>query len=1034
MSKETQERKQKRKEKTVSKERVPLKRTSTVNKDKEKDKEVILKRKTISIDDKETKLRVKPNFINIIVFVVLLIIILLIGYIFFGKVEALVVGALFSVVWFIGRILDKPKSKSKGRKALKIIVIIILVLFILALLGGAAFIYYVVDKAPDFKQELLKEKESTVIYDSEGKEYAKLGLELRENIEYDDLSESFIDALIATEDSRFFQHNGFDLMRFIKAAAGQAIGQSDSGGGSTLTMQLSKNTFTSTDASGFEGIVRKFTDIYISIFQIEKNYTKEQIIEFYANNHNLSGTVFGVQEASRHFFNKEAKDLTLTEAAIIVGMYQAPSAYNPFNKPQAAEKRRNSVLYLMERHGYITPEERKIASSIPIESLLTDTSKPTNEYQGYIDLVCTEVQSKYGVDPYTTPMLIYTNMIRSNQDGINKIMDGKTSFKWKDDEMQAGIAAVDSTNGKIIAIGAGRNRSGAKSFSYATFDANSQRQIGSTAKPLFDYGPGIEYNKWSTYTIFDDKPYTYSNGKKIQNVDNSYQGPITLRKALSGSRNIPALKAFQQVDNKKIVDFVTSVGITPEISNGAIHEAHAIGAFTGSNPLSMAGAYQVFSNGGYYYEPYAVNKVIFREDNKTVEYSSPKVKVLSDSTAYMITDVLKDVLDLNSTSRHAKDGLGKDHIAAKTGTTNVDSQTVKKRKLPGNIVRDYWIMGYTHNVVVGIWIGYEKLNSKHYLDFYKDGSRRFYLLNQVGKVVFKHDGKDFPRPKSVVSVTVEKGSNPAKLPSPNTPSDQKITELFKKGTEPTEVSTKYLSVSAPSNLSIADYGSYVTLSWKGISDPGYIENGVFGYYIYFNNEKLYFTQNTSYTFSNMSSYYGTYAVRAGYKDTTDSMSEPATYVFKEKVYKLSTDPSTKTLYVGDTISSSLYDGSAVRVYTDNVDITSYAKIVNIKITDKNGNVVSSISSSNANTYKVTYSVSHGSYNGTCSNTIIIQEKQESSTPTPAPTKAPETTPTSTPNPTSTPAPTTAPTSTPEITPTPTPKPTTPPENNTNEEQ
>ena len=937
--------------------------------------ETVPRKKTKKDKDKELpKLKLKAKPINIAVFALVLITLFGLGYYFVGLIETIIIGLGLLIVLFIGHLLDKPKSKGKRKKVIKIILIVILVMFILGLLGGCAFIFYVIKKAPDFKQELLKEKESTIIYDSQGKEYAKLGLELRENIEYKDLSESFIDALIATEDSRFFQHNGFDLMRFIKAAAGQAVGQGDAGGGSTLTMQLSKNTFTSTNASGFEGIVRKFTDIYISIFQIEKNYTKEQIIEFYSNNHNLSGTIFGVQEASHHFFNKDAKDLTLTEAAIIVGMYQAPSSYNPFNHPQAAQKRRNTVLYLMERHGYITSEERKLAASIPIESLLTDTSKPTNEYQGYIDLVCNEVQTKYGVDPYSTPMLVYTNMLRSNQDGINKIMDGKTSYKWKDEDMQAGIAVLDSNNGKILAIGAGRNRSGAKSFSYATFDEKSQRQIGSTAKPLFDYGPGMEYNNWSTYTIFDDSPYTYSNGKPISNVDNAYQGKITLRRALSGSRNIPALKAFQQVDNRKIVNYVTSIGITPEISNGTIHEAHAIGAFTGSNPLSMAGAYQIYSNGGYYYEPYSVSKIVFRDDNKTIEYSSPKVKIISDSTAYMITDVLKDVLELNGSSRAAKAGLGRDYIAAKTGTTNVDSKTVQAMHLPSNIVRDYWIMGYTHNVVIGIWIGYEKLNSKHYLNFYTDGNRRFSLLNEVGKVSFKHDGIDFARPKSVVSVSVEKGSNPPKLPSENTPSDEIVTELFKKGTEPTEVSTKYKAVGTPTNLSVTDFGSYVTLNWDAVTDPGYIEKGVFGYYIYYNGEKLYFTENTNYTVSNMSSYYGTYSVRAGYKDTTDSISAPATYVFKDKVYAL-TAPTNKTFYVGDTIDIALYNGSGVKVTTDGVDITSYATISSIKITDKNGNYVTAPTTVSPNTYKITYTVTHGKYQGTCSNTITVIEKE-----------------------------------------------------------
>ena len=624
----------------------------------------------------------------------------------------------------------------------------------------------------------------------------------------------------------------------------------------------------------------------------------------------------------------------------------------------------------MERHGYISKEERDLASSIPIQSLLVTNSTSTNPYQGYIDLVCQEVKDKYGVDPYSTPMLIYTNMIRSNQDGINKIMDGKTSFKWKDNDMQAGIAVIDSTNGKINAIGAGRNRSGAKSYSFATFDAKSQRQIGSTAKPLFDYGPGMEYNNWSTYTPFVDEPYTYSNGKKINNFDGRYLGQITLRQALSGSRNIPALKAFQQVDNKKIVDFVTSIGITPEISDGRIHEAHAIGAFTGSNPLSMAGAYQIFSNGGYYYEPYSVNKIIFRDDDaEPIEYSSPKIKIISDSTAYMITDVLKGVP--NGTT---KSGLSKDHFAAKTGTTNVDSATKKKKGLPSSIVRDYWIMGYTHNVVIGIWIGYEELNKTHYLNYNYDGGKRHQLLNQVAKVCFKHDGKDFTKPSSVVTSKVEKGSNPPKLPSSGTPSDQIATELFKRGTEPSEVSTKYLSVSTPTNLRVTLNNNYVSLTWNGIPNPDYVDDGVFGYYVYFNGKEIDFTTSTSYTISNLSNYYGTYSVRAGYKGTTASLSGATSFELKERTCQTSFTGSKDVTYnTGDSIDSSLYNGSKVSVTCNGENVTSHAQI-STTIKDSNGNSVSSISSSTPNTYNITYSVKYDDYTGSTSNKIIIKEK------------------------------------------------------------
>ena len=932
--------------------------------------------------NKKMVLKFKP--INLIIILLIIAISTILCYHFFGIIEAGIVGVGLFFVFLIGHFLDRPKTKTKRRKVFKIILSIMLFFVILILLAGCGFIFYVIKKAPDFKEELLKEKESTIFYDSEGREYAKVGSELRENIEYDELSEVFIDALIAVEDSRFFQHNGFDLMRFVKAAAGQALGQ-DAGGGSTLTMQLSKNTFTSSEASGFEGIVRKFTDIYISIFQIERNYTKEQIIEFYANNHPLGGIIFGVQEASKYFFNKDAKDLNLSEAAIIAGMYQAPSSYNPFNHPQAATKRRNTVLYQMERHGYITSEERKYAQSIPVESLLTNISIKDNEYQGYIDLVCQEIKDKLGIDPYSTPMLIYTNMVRKKQDGINNIMNtpsGKyiNKFRWKDDDMQAGIAVVNSGNGKIEAIGAGRNRTGAKSYSFATFGPDTQRQIGSTAKPLFDYGPGMEYNNWSTYTLFDDSPYTYSNGKKISNFDGRHEGIITLRRALSNSRNIPALKAFQQVDNKKIIDLVTTVGITPEISNGLIHEAHAIGAFTGSNPLTMAGAYQMFGNGGYYYEPYSVSKIIFRDDSDStpIEYSSPKVKVISDSTAYMITDVLKDVLKSGNTysvGGRAHEGITKDIFAGKTGTTNVDSAVIKKNGYPSSIMRDYWIMGYTHDISIGIWIGYEKLSKTHYLDYYKDGLLRGELLNIVAKACFNHDNKDFTMPKSVVRSEVELGTNPAKLPSANTPSTKIRTELFKRGTEPTQTSNKYLSVTTPSNLSVNYQNNRVLLSWTGVNDPDYVDDKPFGYYVYFNNKLIDFTQSTSYVINNPTDYYGTYSIRAGYNGTNDGLSEAISKVLQKESFNLTIKTSqTQQFFVGDTINASYYNGSIVKLTRNDEDITSSATITST-ITDQNGNSVTTINNTSPNTYTITYKVSYNGYLGTISNKIIIKEKE-----------------------------------------------------------
>lgn len=961
---------------------VPVKKKTTT-KDEEKKEELSNNEKKFKINISKTSL------------IILCAIILVFGgctYYFFGKLLSLFATLGFIFVLFIGYLLDKPKKKGKRKKIIKIILILILASTIVVLLAGCGFLYYVVSNAPDFKQELLKEKEASILYDSEGKQFAKLGSEVRENIEYDQISEAFIDALIATEDSRYFQHSGFDLMRFAKAAFGQALGQDSAGGGSTLTMQLSKNTFTDTNDKGFAGIVRKFTDIYISIFQIERNYTKEQIIEFYVNNHNLSGIIFGVQEASRHFFNKDAKDLTLPEAAIIAGMYQAPSAYNPFNHPQAATKRRKNVLYYMEKHGYITKEERSYAESIPIDSLLTDSTKSTNIYQGYIDLVCKEVQEKYGVDPYTVPMLVYTNMLRSNQDGINNIMNNVWTgkFHWKDDYMQGGIAVIDSTSGKILAVGAGRNRTGAKSYSYAT-DIN--RQIGSSAKPLFDYGPGMEYNNWSTYTLFKDEPYTYSNGKKINNFDGRYyhgkngDGLLTLREALSNSYNVPALKAFQSVDNKKIIELVTSVGITPEINNGYIHEAHAIGAFTGSNPLSMAGAYQMFGNGGYYYEPYSVSKIVFRDSSNgdPIEKTSAKTRVISDSTAYMITDVLRDAVGWQM-----REGVS-DIFAVKTGTTNVDSDTKRAKGLPANIIRDYWIMGYTHNVVIGIWLGYDEISSEYYLDFGRDGEYRNRLLNEAAKVSFKHDGVNFTRPGTVVQSSVEFGTDPPKLPSSDTPSDQIRTEYFKRGTEPSEVSTRYLGADAPTGLTFKSTPTTVTLSWNKVKDPEYIDNATFGYQIYFNPEGtadwylLGFTTSLTFKFNGTAngktfdSLYGTYHVHAAYEGTIDSRGKPAEYVYKKDNYVLSVDERDVSFNVGENIPAKYYDGSLISIMNNGYNISFTKEVITIK--NKNNEIVKSVNSIKEDTFTVNYKISF-TLNGEkiteeCSNIIRIKAAPQS---------------------------------------------------------
>jgi len=716
---------------------------------------------------------------------------------------------LFLDIIFI--ILSKPKKKKKFSfsELLKTLFIVGFCCTIMVLILGICFGGYIVLNAPEFTQEKLYNKDATVIYDRDGNEMTKLGTEIRQKVTYDELSQSLIDAIIATEDSRYFQHSGVDLPRFLKASISQVLG-AGGGGASTITMQVSKTTFTSTEDEGLAGIIRKFSDIYISVFKIETHYTKEEIIEFYVNSNNLGGTNRGVEQASLNYFGKSASELNVAEAALIAGLFQAPNSYRPDLYPEACEKRRQTVLSLMLRHGYITQEEYNIAKELTVDKLLVDNKEEndSSEYQDFIDTVVEEVYDRTGLDPYVVPMKIYTTMDKDMQNNMNGVMDG-TLYEWKNDVVQGASIVLDVNTGDIVAVGGGRNRV-VRGDNYAI---NLNRQIGSTAKPLYDYGPGIEYNNWSTYTTFADEPYTYSDGTKIKNWDNKYSGVNTLHNALKHSRNIPAIKAFQQINNKKINNFVTNLGLNPTVTNGQILEAHSIGGYNGESPLTIAAAYAAFSNGGYYIEPHSFTKIEFIESGENYEVKPITRKAMSSETAYMITKVLED------TSSYA---VGVDingvNYAAKTGTTNLDSSTIEELNLPNNAIRDKWIASFNDSYSIAVWYGYKANSSEHYLTTSDYSIKK--LFQSIAKSVYTKKST-WDMPNNVIKVKVEAGLPTAMLPSEFTPEKEIVTAYFKKGFEPTETSTRYLKLDNVSNLNYDE--STNTLSWIGINTPELID-------------------------------------------------------------------------------------------------------------------------------------------------------------------------------------------------------------------
>jgi len=794
---------------------------------------------------------------------------------------------------------NKWKSDTIGEKILTIIMALIVLVFVMVI----AFILYIVISAPDFDVDRLYTKEASILYDAEGNEMIRLGTENRERVSYDDLPEVFIDALVATEDSRFFQHNGVDMARFLKATFGQILGKSGAGGASTLTMQIAKQRLTGNEATGIKGVVRKFSDIYISMFKLEKNYTKEQIIELYVNIPQFSGNAFGIEQASQKYFGKSISEVTLSEAALLAGLFQAPTAYNPFNSPDLAEQRRNQVLNLMERHGYITSEECQLAKSIKVENLIVKNNAITNKYQGFINTVVEEVKKRTGNDPYRVSMKIYTTMISSKQDVINDIYDGK-SYKWPNDAIQAGIAVTDVQTGAIIAIGTGRNK-GELVYNYATM---IKRHPGSSAKPIFDYGPAIEYLNWSTGQTLVDDQYKYSNGGYIKNWDNGYKGIMTAKTALASSRNIPALQAFQAVKQEDINKFVTGLGITPEYEKGStyINESHSIGGFSGVNPVQMSAAYGAFARGGVYIEPYSFTKIEYEDTGEIYTVTPEKRTVMSEATAYMINMILKYAVTSSNVTAGSKSGTD---IASKTGTSTVDSSVKKANGITANIIGDSWQMSYSPKYVCAVWVGYDEITKDHYLTSSVGSTARKTLTKLLTNGI-QESGYTWKKPNSVVTATVELETIPLQLASEYTPDKLKSTEYFKAGTLPDE-STRFSRLENPTNLKANYTIGSVNLTWTGIKKPDAIDEaylteyfkngyktfadkylekrlnyneqniGTNGYHVYISNSSgaytdLGFTTNTTFTYTGTLTQTTTFMVKSSYSKFKDNMSSGVT--------------------------------------------------------------------------------------------------------------------------------------------------------------
>ena len=589
----------------------------------------------------------------------------------------------------------------------KYVSICFLTLFITAvMLGGGIFLYYV-SKAPALSESKLVATTSSKIYDNKNELIADLGSERRVNAQANEIPTDLVKAIVSIEDHRFFDHRGVDTIRIMGAALRNLQGGGLQGA-STLTQQLIKLTYFSTSTSD-QTISRKAQEAWLAV-QLEQKTTKQEILTYYVNKVYMSNGNYGMQTAAQNYYGKDLKDLSLPQLALLAGMPQAPNQYDPYSHPEAALERRNLVLSEMKGQKYISAEDYEKAINTPVTDGL-QSLKSANSYPAYMDNylkeVIDQVEQETGYNLLTTGMDVYTNVDQEAQKRLWDIYNSDQYVSYPDDDLQVASTVVDVANGKVVAQLGARHQSSNVSFGINQA-VETNRDWGSTMKPITDYAPALEYGVYdSTATIVHDVPYNYpGTDTPVYNWDKGYFGNITIQYALQQSRNVTAVETLNKVGLDRAKTFLNGLGI----DYPSIHYANAISSNTtesnkqyGASSEKMAAAYAAFANGGIYHKPMYINKVVF-SDGSEKEFSDAGTRAMKETTAYMMTEMMKTVLAYGTGRGAYLPWLAQ---AGKTGTSNYTDDEIEKHiKNTGYVAPDEMFVGYTRKYSMAVWTGY----------------------------------------------------------------------------------------------------------------------------------------------------------------------------------------------------------------------------------------------------------------------------------------------------------------------------------------
>ncbi len=642
------------------------------------------------------------------------------------------------------------------------------IIFISIIICVCVIFIFVSLAVPDLSVEKITDVKQTLkIFDKDKNEVISLNAgENREKVELSQISPNVINALIATEDIRFYQHNGIDIKRIFGALWADMKAQSAKEGASTITQQLIKNSHLTNEKT----ISRKINEAILAL-QIESRYSKDEILEMYLNFVYFGRGAYGIQTAAKQYFGKNADELSLAEAATLVGVLKAPSKYAPHLDYQASKKRRAVVLKQMQKYGYITEEEYLLSSK---EEISVIEKEENFDYGYYTDYIITEAAQKLNIsvaDLLGGGYNVYTSLNSSLQENLQQIFLQSENFP--DELVESASVVIDNSDGSIAALIGGREHEAMRIYNRAT----AKRQPGSCIKPILVYAPALESGKYTAATMLEDYRKSF-NGYTPTNFKDAYYGKVTLRRALALSLNVPAVEILLNNGIEYSKEFVKKLNIKFDSSD--VNPALALGGMKyGISPLELASAYSCFANDGVYKNYWCIEKITNSSEEVLYEHAQEEVKVFSDSTAFIITDIMRDVAKSTSLASYNLD------IACKTGTVGYNKLGYS----------DAWCTGYTKNYSVSVWLGYDKTTDEAYLPEEITGSTYPTIL--LGKILSAADKEpqSFQAPISTVKVNVDlyelEKSGQLCLASEKTPKNFIKAEYFAIDNQPTSFSENW---------------------------------------------------------------------------------------------------------------------------------------------------------------------------------------------------------------------------------------------------